>query len=275
MLTFNQLLRVASLDPKDVRLVRHKPEREHHRAIFDAAIKSDDRFREYQERQGTDQIVTQFRAAKYLAGFVVEPTTKQTVFMGVWDQLGERPATTDPFSGKPPKPTTKAFTTKLRTEFDLYRGRLVIDWGDGERAWVQRADSRDKRILEIRKERVDPPFPGFGAFRQRLDDVETLPIAWADVLRNVRGVYLLVHRESGQQYVGSAYGADGFLGRWKCYADGHGGNVAMKELGAKAEAFDVAILEVVSSGAMDDEVFARETLWKLKLGTRVKGLNKN
>jgi hypothetical protein len=49
----------------------------------------------------------------------------------------------------------------------------------------------------------------------------------------------------------------------------------MKELGAKAEAFDVSILEVVGSNALDDQIFDRETLWKKKLGTRVKGLNRN
>lgn len=275
MLTFNQLLKVAGLNPASVRLVRHKPEREHHRAIFDAAIKNDIKFREYQERQGKAQIITQFRAAKHLAGFVVEPTTKQTVFMGMWDQRGERAPTIDPFSGKPPNATTVAFTTKLRNEFDTYRGRLVIDWGDGERAWVQRADSQDKSITEIRKERVDPPFPGFAALRHPLDEIETVPVRWADAMRNVRGIYLLVHRVSGQQYVGSAYGVDGFLGRWKSYADGHGGNVGLKELGAPAEAFDVAILEVVGSEATNEEIFARETLWKEKLGTRVKGLNRN
>lgn len=84
-----------------------------------------------------------------------------------------------------------------------------------------------------------------------------------------------MHRVTGQQYVGSAYGADGFLGRWKSYADGHGGNVGLKELGAPADAFDVAVLEVVGSEATNEEIFGRETLWKEKLGTRVKGLNRN
>jgi len=275
VLTFNQLLQRGGLDPVNVRLVRHKPEHDHHRAVFDAAMKSDERFREYQERQGKEQVITQFRAAKQLAGFVVEPTTKQTVFMGVWDQLGERVPTIDPFSQAPVKPTTVAFTTKLRDEFDLYRGRLIVDWGDGERAWVQRADNQDKDIIEIRQRREDPAFPGFAKLRLPLNDIENVPVAWAEVLRNARGIYLLVHRESGQQYVGSAHGDSGFFGRWNSYSDGHGGNVAMKELGATAEAYDAAILEVVGSDSTMEDVFARETLWKEKLGTRVKGLNRN
>ncbi|KYG08574.1 hypothetical protein BE21_22915 [Sorangium cellulosum] len=237
-------------------------------------MRNDEAFREYQEMQGSTQVVSQFRAAKHLAGFVVDPTTKQTVFMGVWDLLGERPPTVDPF-GTPLRPGTVAFETRSRSEFDRYRGRLVIGWGDGERAWVQRADLQDKPIIELRKHYEDPAFPGFMAFRHALDQVDTVPVSWAEVLRNARGVYLLVHRERGDQYVGSAYGEGGFLGRWVSYADGHGGNVAMRELGAPAEAYDVAVLEVVGNDATVEDVFKREALWKTKLGTRVKGLNRN
>lgn len=265
MLTFNQLLHRGGLDPANVRLVRHKPAHHHRRELYDAAMRNEPRFREYQEVQDAEQVITQFRAAKQLAGFFVEPTTKQTLFIGIWDMLGEREV----------KPPYVGFTTQLREEFDLYRGRIVIDWGDGERAWVQRADKQDKAIIEIRQKREDPAFPGFAKLHVPLNDIENVPVAWAEVLRNARGIYLLVHRESGQQYVGSAYGYDGLLGRWKSYADGHGGNVALKELGASADAFDAAILEVVGTDATNDEIFARETLWKQKLGTRAKGLNRN
>jgi len=88
-------------------------------------------------------------------------------------------------------------------------------------------------------------------------------------------VYLLIHRASGAQYVGSATGADGFLGRWEGYADGHGGNVAMRELGHPVEDFDVRILETAGSGATVEEVCQLESLWKNKLGSRAQGLNRN
>lgn len=265
MLTFNQLLHRGGLDPANVRLVRHKPAHHHRRELYDAAMKNEPRFREYQEVQDAEQVVAQFRAAKHLAGFFVEPTTKQTLFVGIWDVVGEREV----------KSPYKAFNTNLRAEFDPYRGRIVIDWGDGERAWVQRADKQDKDIIEIRQRREDPAFPGFARLHHPLHEIENVPVAWAEVLRNARGIYLIVHRESGQQYVGSAYGAGGFFGRWLSYSDGHGGNVGLKELGADANAFDVAILEVAGSEATNEEIFARETLWKEKLGTRVKGLNRN
>lgn len=274
MLTFNQILRAGGLDPAEVRLVRHTPRRDLHRVVFDAAIRGEAGFRTYQEAQSSSQVVAQFRAAKHLAGFVVDPLNRQTVFMGIWDRLGERPPTDDGF-GSPTRPDSVAFETRLRSDFVDYRGRIIIEWGDGERAWVQRADSQDKPLVELRKEAVDPPFPGFMTFRRSLDQIMTAPVSWTEVLRNARGVYLLLHRARGDQYVGSASGDDGFLGRWTTYADGHGGNVGMKEMGAAAEAYDVAILEVVGTNATAQDIFEREEAWKVKLGTRVKGLNRN
>lgn len=274
-LTFNQLLIKAGLDPKYVRLARHKPAKHHHRLLYDAAIKKDPQFRIYQEAQGDPGVIAQLRKAQQIAGFVVEPGTKSTVFAGVWNVLGERSVSA---SGQPIKPGHAVFETELREEFDLYRGRLVIDWGllGGERAWVQKAQAQDKHISEIRRRIEEPSYPGHAQLQLQLDKVETIPFAWQQVLRNARGIYLLVHRESGQQYVGSAYGDDGFFGRWKNYSDGHGGNVAMKELKAKAEAFDASILEVVGTAdTTNEQIFEREVLWKMKLGTRVKGLNRN
>src|SRR5216683_1772895 len=85
------------------------------------------------------------------------------------------------------------------------------------------------------------------------------------ILRHVRGVYLLVRRDTGEQYVGSASGADGFYGRWCNYTDGHGRNFAMKELNSPATAFDVSILEVVGSEATPEHIIEREGPWKDKL----------
>lgn len=276
MLTFNDLLRAANLDPATVRLVRHR-DPDVQRAVFEAAIQGDSAFDEYQEHQGADQVIAQFRAATYLAAFVVDPMSGDTVFVGIWERLGDRagPSPRVHLSIPGTRSAAIAFETRRIDTLAAYRGRVVIDWGDGARVWVQRADNQPKPLLEIRREVREPAFPGFARFRRQLDQIGLLPPTWLAVLSNARGVYLLVHRESGQQYVGSAYGTGGFFGRWTTYADGHGGNVGLKELGATASAFDVAILEVVGSEAMNEEIFARETLWKDKLGTRVKGLNRN
>jgi hypothetical protein len=94
-----------------------------------------------------------------------------------------------------------------------------------------------------------PSFPGFVLFAATLEAVGGLPLSWIEVLRNARGVYLLVHRGSGRQCVGSATGNGGFFERWLAYANGHGGNVALKELADSPASFDVSILEVCGSDA--------------------------
>jgi hypothetical protein len=147
--------------------------------------------------------------------------------------------------------------------------------GGGERAWVQYAHRRDKEIVEIRPRAEEPHFPGFGRFVWGLHEVDALAPTWLEALRTSRGVYLLVDRENGAQYVGSASGEDGFIGRWRGYANGHGGNTAMRQLAGGAERYQVRVLETVGSGATYEEVCELESLWKEKLGSRVDGLNRN
>jgi hypothetical protein len=88
------------------------------------------------------------------------------------------------------------------------------------------------------------------------------------------GVYIITCPKTLEQYVGAAYGSGGFLGRWRAYAQsGHGGNVVLK---ARAPSdYRVSILEVAGSLASMDEILALELRWKLKLGSREMGLNKN
>ena len=86
-------------------------------------------------------------------------------------------------------------------------------------------------------------------------DDARLPSSSLEPLRASRGVYLLIQRETGAQYVGSATGTDGFLGRWLSYTDGHGGNKGLKELAHAADHCDVRILETAGSGARPEDVY--------------------
>ncbi len=172
-------------------------------------------------------------------------------------------------------PHSSTIDLERMPELDTYSGRIVIDWGGGERAWVQYAHRRDKEIVELRRRIEEPQFPGIGEFTCGLHEVDSLPDSWQELLRTARGVYLLVHRTTGAQYVGSATGAGGFLGRWCGYADGHGGNLALRELGHAADNYDARILETAGSSATVDDVYALESHWKNKLGSRAQGLNRN
>ena len=74
--------------------------------------------------------------------------------------------------------------------------------------------------------------------------------------------------------MGSATGIDGLMGRWRSYfANGHGGNVLLRERGYRD--YSVSILEVASPDMAQEDILARETFWKMKLGARAHGLNAN
>jgi hypothetical protein len=129
--------------------------------------------------------------------------------------------------------------------------------------------------LELRLDARETPFPGFGGFREQISSLSGLPQSWRAALESVRGVYLLV-TEQGQQYVGSAYGADGFFGRWRHYAaNGHGGNRELMRLDLDLRDYQVSILEVASPEMSAADIIAREGAWKEKLGARAHGLNAN
>ena len=99
-------------------------------------------------------------------------------------------------------------------------------------------------------------------------------------MRAVAGVYLIL-ATSGDQYIGSAYGASGIWGRWRNYAKtGHGGNAQLKKLirsdpRAYPEQFRFSVLQILPKTMAFNEVVRRETQYKHKLGTRAKGLNSN
>ncbi|MHB1287512.1 MAG: GIY-YIG nuclease family protein [Leptospirales bacterium] len=77
-----------------------------------------------------------------------------------------------------------------------------------------------------------------------------------------------------EQYVGSAYGEQGFWYRWMDYiANNHAGNVALKS--REPSDYQVSILEVAGSPATMAAILKMETLWKSKLQSQEMGLNRN
>ena len=98
----------------------------------------------------------------------------------------------------------------------------------------------------------------------------------------MKGVYVIHDKETGQRYVGSAYGDTGVWQRWATYAATlHGGNVGLKELvEEKGEEYyrsnmRFALLEYWSMRTDDAHVLERESYWKEVLHARSLGHNKN
>lgn len=216
-----------------------------------------------------------YARAAVLASFVVTPFD-ETLFVGLYliKDLGQAEAgLTDPISGKDVSNHYFYDLSPLDKLID-YQGRLTIDWGEGFRSWTQWAYQQDKPVLEIRRVATEPPFPGYLKLRVRLSELAHVPMSWRTALSSVSGVYLLIHPESGKQYVGIAKGTDGFWGRWEQYvATGHGGNRRMQDI--PAADYQVTILEVASLPVTDDALAEMEARWKLKLLSREFGLNAN
>jgi hypothetical protein len=274
VLTFNDLLLAGGLQPRGVRLVRHREVR-HGRAV-DAALRAaalrlDPSFLGYQSMHGGEA----YGDATHIAAFTFEPGMG-TVFIGIWIVAGVgRGPNFNAFARQPTEPAEGvAYDLRHVPAFDTYRGRLVIDWGDGFRAWVQHAWRQPKPIVAL-VPRAQPPFPGWARLSLNLAEIPAAPEAWRQVLAAARGVYLVVHRVSGVQYVGAAHGEGGFLARWSAYADGHAGNLGLRELARPPEEYDVSVLWLASSKDSEDDILSQEVFEKLRLGSRVHGLNRN
>lgn len=169
--------------------------------------------------------------------------------------------------------------------------RLVVEW-NSPRNWHRRGTSAaDLPVLEI-ADRDKVPFPGFDGVRLTFHELQEMVEShryedWRAALREVQGIYLITDSTNGKQYVGKADGGERLLGRWSTYAkDGHGGNVALRELAFESVGGDVvktdharhfvfSILRVFGPSTPASEVNAAESHFKESLLTREFGLNRN
>lgn len=279
MFEFNDLLRKLDLDPQGIRLLRHDPRtlsiwRRGKEVAFGC-------FASFQSAanspcKGTDLV------CHFMPGPLSPDGEATALFLGatrildrwIWD--GDRlpkiqdKIEIDKVQGRD---GVEAFDLEWIPEAHEYSERLLIGWGVGTRAWSQWSHRNPKEILEIRLQAYEPAFPGFASFHARTSEVSTFPQSWIGALSGVKGIYLLV-AENGDQYVGSASGEGGFIGRWQAYqANGHGGNVLLRKSGHKD--YSVSILEIASPDMSAADIIARESFWKIKLGARAHGLNAN
>ena len=167
-----------------------------------------------------------------------------------------------------------------------YEHRLVIEWGRAALSWHQKGTT-EKDVLAIDSP-VKKPFIGYDkvvlTYAELKEVVENKEVyeLWQAALSAVNAVYLIVdtNTKSGQQYVGSAYGKDGLLGRWRIYVDSlHGHNKLMKEVICahpdRYKFFQFSILQILPKTLTDDEVIHTESLWKEKLQSIRFGMNDN
>lgn len=275
------LLREEGINPADVRLLRHETRKYRGRTPYSLWRENPDnpaKLERYQSTQRVDRRAW-FRG-RYWASFVVTPDAS-TLFVGLYEVGSVDPVPvgwSHDLIDRPLDPATDEMyeLTKIGAMHE-YSGRLAIGWGSGTRTWSQLAGNQDKPVVELRRSISDPPFLGFARFIGPLSEIEALPPSWHEALGTTGGVYLLTCPHTREQYIGSATGAGGFLGRWREYLDGgdggDGGNVALRSRGPAD--YQVSILQSAGSGDDPKAVLAMEALWKEKLQSREMGLNRN
>ena len=266
------------MKPSEVRLLRHKDNRATKgRSPYELWLENKQHklFDLYQSLQSIENRTR--LSAPYWASFVVTPSD-ETLFAGLYQAnycgLLEQDTPRPHAEGVDETGSCDIYDLQLLDKLAEFIGKLIVDWGLGNRAWIQRADMQNKSILELRREFKEPDFPGFLNFMEQLSKIEKLPRGWIAALSCTKGVYLLTCPKTKEQYVGSAYGVQGFYHRWLEYArTGHGDNVALKS--REPNDYHVSILEVAGTSSTVDDIIEMETRWKQKLKSREMGLNRN
>lgn len=193
-------------------------------------------------------------------------------------------------------------------ETELLKGlilKLEIEWPGRELAWrriLSRGASRSTKRTAVLNPKVETlgtqsvrplyaatvrhelalPFGGLSGASLVMAELRIAlkDIAWQQGLSQARGIYLITDERNGHQYIGSASGAQGLLGRWSNYAiTGHGGNKLLMDLlerepGRELD-FRFTLLETMLADTPRAEINRRESYWKIALGTRAFGLNAN
>lgn len=272
----NIILSGAGLNLADVRLLRHKDKRATKgRTPYELWRDNRQQFELYQSIQSVEN--RQKLAAQYWVSFVVTPAD-ETMFVGLYRvnnrRLSEEDIPKPQMDGVDKAGTVDVYDLKLETSLIDLIGKLIVDWGPGGRAWIQRVDRQNKDVVELRAEFKEPEFPGFLNFIEPLSKLESLPRSWIAALCSTKGIYLLTCPMTKEQYVGSATGERGFWQRWGEYAQtGHGGDVALKS--RDPSDYQVSILEVAGTASTVDDIINMEKRWKSKLQSREMGLNRN
>ena len=169
------------------------------------------------------------------------------------------------------------------TQYEKYFGRLIVRFKNKSQTMIRLANSvmDECEVLQILPDTFDNDiFPGYDKVNISWNELSRIikKESWKTALHNQKGVYLITDTKNGKMYVGSAYGENMILGRWKSYVkNGNGGNVELKKIKFEyiKNNFGYSILDIFKSTVDDDTILERESWWKEVLLSRDFGYNKN
>lgn len=214
---------------------------------------------------------------KYILSFCEINKQGEWLFVGIYESFGVKETKINEEGKK-----LHIYDTKLKEDIGgEFIGKLVVGFDlkeESPSAARQRyrylESLLDKmEVLELKREVLKREFPGYDSVNVSWKELESLieTSAWKTALQNQKAVYLIVDRKTGKKYVGSAYGDNMLLGRWRNYIEnGHGGNKLLKTLDFEyiKENFKYSILEIFKSSVDNETIINRESFWKEVLLTR-------
>ncbi len=294
-MNFDDLLVREGIDPGRVLVLRHRPhEAGLHRVLPWLAAERPSVFNAYQQTQveKLERSMARMVGDGYVASFLGQGPGR-ALFVGLYSIDGARGLSFEEYWEIPANIELRRHGMRGWTEeeersevlwFDLrltefyarWKGRLVVGWPAPERSWWRRAHRNDFPIAAILEEsELDAAMPEWDRLDLTWDELGALPTRWRNVLSQWRAIYYIFDTSAGLGYVGSAYGSENLLGRWRSYAaSGHGGNRLLRERDPRH--FRFSILQRVSPDMEAAAVIRLEASWKDRLHTREPlGLNDN
>jgi hypothetical protein len=169
------------------------------------------------------------------------------------------------------------------TEYEKYFGRIIVRFKNKSQNMVRKAESviDNCEISQILSDVFDNDiFPGYDKVNISWTELSRVITkdSWKTALKNQKGVYLITDTLNGKMYIGSAYGDEMILNRWKSYVEtGSGGNKELKKLEFDhiKKNFRYSILDIFKSTTENEIIIERESWWKETLLSRKFGYNAN
>lgn len=277
----SEILKLRGINVKKVKLIRHTTNRQNIKELIDSG-----NFELYQSYQKSDILknisniisFTNMDGTKSLLygfynvskSYEVESLPKELIKIKESEDWGDGPY--------------YKYDLKRTNELNDLEGRLVIDWGKSTVSWHQ--TKLDKEVIEILPKGFVKQFPGYENVILSFEELSSIinnPDSnkqWKNMLSNVYGIYIILDKSNGKQYIGSAYGKQGIWGRWSEYVQSkHGNNKNLIDLlqnhPHRYKDFQFSILKVLPNCLTSNEVVQIEGTTKEKLGTIKFGLNAN
>ena len=288
----NDLLRERGIDVRgNVLVMRHTPkESELNRKLPSITETRPDLFNAYQSTQGSKTKEDQLKRAEYLVSFIGhEP--RRAIFIGVFKLKSHQELDYEAYWRDRAHLELKSFgmrgfigdrkvILKFQLEemksFQAWKGKLIIDWPGSELAWSRWTKDNSFSIHALLEEsKLAKAMPEWTEIVWRYSELSPLPRSWEDRMSQWRGIYFIYDTARKKGYVGSAYGAENIIGRWRNYRrTGLGGNKHLRECNPENLIF--SILEIDSHVRAPDEIIKKENSWKKRLHTVYpNGLNAN